>query len=285
MLQAEQLTGEKRYLDEARAALQSLQGFGFSVQYQANLLAYGAAACVWFWRRTGETWTKLFLAHLLASFFHNTVFWESDIGGAKHYSVLLGATCLHDGPYMAMYECWESYALICEILEMASGELDSEQEYLMAEYCRRALHRAWHYYPGELAEDLICKKPREGHIDRSFAFPLEDLYAGGDPAGKVGQEIYGCGAAWAFTTGAFRRLEGGALLAAERPFAAFGSAGREATFRLAGRAQDLSRIWLSGGKGKFVLNAGDAAAALTSEHKGGQSIWHVPGQTDLGLTW
>ena len=38
---------------------------------------------------------------------------------------------------------------------------------------------------------------------------MEDLYGDGQPAGQVGQEIYGCGAAFAFTTRSFHQVKGG----------------------------------------------------------------------------
>ena len=52
MLQAFELTDDKRYLDEARAALDAAIGLRFNVNYQANLTAWGAAACIRLWRIT-----------------------------------------------------------------------------------------------------------------------------------------------------------------------------------------------------------------------------------------
>jgi hypothetical protein len=80
---------------------------------------------------------------------------------------------------------------------------------LVAEYCKYALDRAWYYYPDALPPEAISPKQREsnGHVDRKLSFPLEDLYADGQPAGQVGQEIYGSGAAFMFATRAFHRVE------------------------------------------------------------------------------
>src|SRR5690606_36769289 len=41
---------------------------------------------------------------------------------------------------------------------------------------------------------------QSGVINRELSCPLEDLYPDGQAAGQVGQEIYGCGAAFAFAT-------------------------------------------------------------------------------------
>lgn len=41
MLQAFELTDDKRFLDEARAAIDAAIGLRFNVKYQANLTAWG----------------------------------------------------------------------------------------------------------------------------------------------------------------------------------------------------------------------------------------------------
>jgi len=79
---------------------------------------------------------------------------------------------------------------------------------LLSEYCKYALDRGWFYYPDVLPPEVLATEIRNGHIDRKLSFPLEDLYVGGDPAGQVGQEIYGAGAAFVFASRAFHRVEG-----------------------------------------------------------------------------
>ena len=54
MLQAFQLTDDKRYLDEARASIAAAKGMRFELEYQANLTAWGAAACMRLWRITND---------------------------------------------------------------------------------------------------------------------------------------------------------------------------------------------------------------------------------------
>lgn len=58
--------------------------------------------------------------------------------------------------------------------------------------------------------EAISPEQREpnGHIDRKLSFPLEDLYSDGQPAGQVGQEVYGAGAASNFATRSFHHVEG-----------------------------------------------------------------------------
>ncbi len=206
-LHAYEMTGEKRYLGEAKKAVQALKDMEFDLEYQSNITAWGAGACLRLWKITGEDFYRDQSYVFLASFFHNSLIWESEIGHARSYPIFLGVTCLHDGPYMALYECFESVCAFHEYLNWGGDDLPDSVRLLLTEYGKYALSRAWYYYPKELPEEALATEIRNGHIDRELAFPLEDLYADGQPAGQVGQEIYGCGAAFAFTTRAYHRLE------------------------------------------------------------------------------
>lgn len=210
MLQAFELTDDKRFLDEARAAIDAAVGLRFDINYQANLTAWGAAACMRLWRITNQ---DVYLEQsyvYLGSFFHNSEIWESEIEFARHYRNFLGVTCLHDAPYMAIYECFDSYAAFEHYLDDSGPELEPAARMLIAEYCKYALDRAWYYYPDALPPEALSPKQRQnnGHINRNLSFPVEDLYADGQPAGQVGQEIYGAGAALIFATRAFHHVEG-----------------------------------------------------------------------------
>ncbi|WP_116091972.1 hypothetical protein [Sphingomonas crusticola] len=208
MLTAYELTSDPLYLTEARTAIDAARGMRFELNYQANLTAWGAAACMRLWRITNQE-RHLHQSYVyLASFFHNAAIWESQIGQARHYPNFLGVTALHDAPYMALYECFDSFAAMERYLKDGGPDLDASARLMVSEYCRFALDRAWFYYPDALPADLLCKKPRNGHIDRKLSFPLEDLYVGGDIAGQVGQEIYGAGAAFIFASRAFHHIEG-----------------------------------------------------------------------------
>jgi hypothetical protein len=214
MLQAFELTDDKRFLDEARAAIDAAMGLRFNVNYQANLTAWGAAACMRLWRITNEAVYLEQSYVYLGSFFHNCEIWESEIDLAVHYRNFLGATCLQDAPYMAIYECFDSFVAFERYLDDSGPDLEPAARMLIAEYCKYALDRAWYYYPDALPREAISEKQREsnGHVDRKLSFPLEDLYADGRPAGQVGQEIYGAGAALIFATRAFHKVEGAPFL-------------------------------------------------------------------------
>lgn len=236
MLQAYELTGEARFLNEARAAIDTACGMRFELNYQANLTAWGASACMRLWRITNQEYYLRQSYVYLASFFHNTEMWESEIGRAAHYRNFLGATCLHDAPYMALYECFDSFAAFERYLKDSGSDLDPAARMLISEYCKYALDRAWFYFPDALPTEILATDVRNGHIDRKLSFPLEDLYADGQAAGQVGQEIYGAGAAFVFASRSFHNVEGAPfrifcdhfLLASER------NAERSVSFQLAG---------------------------------------------------
>ncbi|WP_240500103.1 hypothetical protein [Sphingomonas montana] len=210
MLQAFELTDDKRFLDEARAAIDAAMGLRFSVNYQANLTAWGAAACMRLWRITNRIVYLEQSYVYLASFFHNCAIWESEIGHAVHYKNFMGVTCLQDAPYMAIYECFDSFTAFERYLADSGPDLEPAARMLIGEYCRYALDRAWYFYPDALPPEALSSKQREtnGHIDRNLSFPVEDLYVDGQAAGQVGQEVYGAGAAFIFATRSFHRIDG-----------------------------------------------------------------------------
>lgn len=208
MLQGYELTREERFLHEAQAAIDAAQGMRFNLNYQANLTAWGAAACLRLWRITNiERYREQSYVYL-ASFFHNSAIWESDIEHAAAYCNFLGVTCLQDAPYMAIYECFDSFCAFECYLRDSGPELEPAARMLISQYCRYALDRAWYYYPDVLPQDALAQDIRNGHIDRDLSFPVEDLYVDGQPAGQVGQEIYGAGAALVFASRMFHPVPG-----------------------------------------------------------------------------
>jgi hypothetical protein len=293
MLQAFELTDDKRYLDEARAALDAAMGLRFDVNYQANLTAWGAAACMRLWRITNnDLYLELSYVYL-ASFFHNSVLWESELGHAKHYSVFMGVTCLQDAPYMAMYECFDSYAAFERYLDDSGPDLEPAARMLISEFCKYALTRAWYYYPDALPPEAISPEQREpnGHIDRKLSFPIEDLYPDGQLAGQVGQEVYGAGAAFIFATRAYHPIE-------DAPFTLYCNHFIRAMERTGERALSIS---LDGGetcladlslirrkrrrlpKAQVVTAGGDTIRPHGTSAE--RIDYHVPASGRLVLTW
>jgi len=293
MLQAHELTGDAVYIDEARAAIEAAKGMRFELNYQANLTAWGAAACMRLWRITAE---EQFLRQsyvYLASFFHNCAVWESEIGHARHYRNFLGVSALHDAPYMALYECFDSFEAFERYLKDSGPDLDPAARLLVSEYCRHALDRAWYYYPDALPPEAVstCQREGNGHVDRTLSFPVEDLYIDGQQAGQVGQEIYGAGAALVFASRCFHHVEGAPfrlfcdhfLLASERAsersfsFQLGGGEGREAraSFLKIGRAALPS----------FTVKSASGDPIPVHERSAKRESYLVPAGGNLIVNW
>lgn len=256
MLLGFELTGEQRFLDEAKAAIDAAQGMRFELEYQANLTAWGAAACMRLWRITGKAAYREQGYVYLASFLHNCEIWESRIERAEHYSNFFGATALQDAPYMAMYECFDSFAAFERFLMDGGSELLPAARMLASEYCKYVLHRGWYYYPDTVPADIIADEFRNGHVDRTLSFPVEDLYADGQPMGQVGQEIYGAGAAFVLASRAFHRVT-------HAPFDLYCNHFLVAEERVSERAMG------------FSLVGGDSCTALLSVVQRGRAILPV----------
>jgi len=291
MLQAFELTDDKRYLDEARAAIAAAKGMRFELNYQANLTAWGAAACMRLWRITDDAYFLDQSYVYLASFFHNCAIWESEIEHAAKYKNFLGATCLHDAPYMAIYECFDSFAAFERYLQDGGPDLDSAARMLVSEYCKYALDRAWFYYPDALPPEVLATDIRNGHIDRKLSFPVEDLYVSGDPAGQVGQEIYGAGAAFVFASRAFHMIEGAPfrlfcdhfLLNSER------TSDRSISFQLGGGDACKASLSLTPLPRKQMdgIAVSTAAGDRIRAHakKDGRVEYHIPANGRVMLSW
>lgn len=292
MMQLFQLTSDEKYLDEAKAAISVAKGLRFDLMYQANLTMWGAVACIRLWRITENPFfleqSYVFLAGLL----HNCEIWNSEIGCAELYCNFLGATCLHDAPYMAMYECFESFAGIEEYLANSGPDLEPAARMLLSEFCRYALDRAWFYFPDALPADVIHKGDHQsGVVDRTLSFPLEDLYGDGQAPGQIGQEIYGSGSAFVFATRAFHDVP-------DAPFRLFSNHFIRAMERTGNRALSIQ---LDGGdtcvatisvvrlkrqklvKASIMTSDGDA---LVPHNRADDRIdFHVPANGRVILTW
>jgi hypothetical protein len=293
MLQAFELTDDKRYLDEARAAIDAAIGLRSNINYQANLTAWGAAACMRLWRITNQ---DVYLEQsyvYLGSYFHHCQIWESRIELAVHYKNFFGVTCLQDAPYMAIYECFDSFAALERYLDDSGPDLEPAARMLIAEYCKYALDRTWCYYPDALPKEAISEKQREsnGHVDRKLSFPLEDLYPDGQQAGQVGQEIYGVGAAFIFATRAFHHVD-------DAPFRLFCNHLLRAIERIGDRSLAIT---LDGGDScvamlslvrlkrrkltKTSVTTGDGDAIRSAKRSADRIDYRVPADGRLIISW
>lgn len=209
MLQAWDLTGDKRYFEEAKIAAKSVIKFGFDIFYQANNVAFSTKAMLRLYKETGDE-IYLNLCHLyIANLLKNVAIWECDYGYGKNFPMFFGLFPLNDAPYLAVYEEQESFASVHDLLTMAEGTplLDSAR-LLLAEYAKYMINRAVYYYPPMLPKDMLSEETKTGEVDPKLWVALEDIHDGWEKAGTVGQEVYGAGMSFGIVPRHYIRIPG-----------------------------------------------------------------------------
>lgn len=193
MAQAWKLTKEKRYLEEAKKAARTLKGLGFNLFYQANVTLFGTGAMLTLYKETGDE-EFLQLSYVgMANVFNNMWLWECNYGYAEHYKSFFALFPLKDAPYTAVYEELEGFAAFHDYMEQHSADRPEWLNILIPEFFRCMLYKASFYYPPNLPIEVMVEKPKTGEIDPKLWIPIEDIYDGRQPAGQVGQEVYGAG--------------------------------------------------------------------------------------------
>ncbi|HTW84044.1 MAG TPA: hypothetical protein VMD91_08270 [Candidatus Sulfotelmatobacter sp.] len=213
MLRAYELLGEKRYLEEAQAAAARLEGLGFDLAYQLNTTGFAAEAMLRLWKITRVPSYLRLSEVCMANLFDNMWIWRCGYGNARHYRTYFGLFPLRDAPYLAPYEELEAHAKFHVYLALGGEDLRPSLRLLIAEFQKYSLDRGWYFYPDALPVDVIGQEVRNGRIERELSVPLEDLRDGFDACGQVGQEVYGAGLPFVYTTRHYMRVASGELLA------------------------------------------------------------------------
>lgn len=197
MLQAWELTQEKRYIKEAEKAAQTLQEYGFDIFYQANNTAFASGALLRLYKITKNELYLELSYQCLAAIFSNTQLWDCNYGYGKNFPKFFSLFPLNDAPYTAAYEEQELFCALHDYLKHAEDiDILPSVKLLIAEYIRYLIDRAVYYYPTALPEEMVEGKPKVGEVDRKLWIALEDLQDGWEKSGTVGQEVYGAGNAF-----------------------------------------------------------------------------------------
>ncbi|AWH86596.1 hypothetical protein HYN59_16425 [Flavobacterium album] len=247
MIQVWQLTGSKKYFDEAVKAAKKLDGLGFDVFYQANNTAFSAGALL---RLYKETKDELFLNLsyvCIAAVMKNVQLWEADYGNAKHYQTFFAIYPLKDAPYTAAYEEQEVFAAIHTYLKEADGveEILPSVRLLLAECIKYVIHRVSYYYPPRLPREVLAEREdvKTGEIDPNLWIALEDLQDGWNRSGQVGQEVYGAGIAFGIVPRQYHKVDkGGFMIFNEYPATQFHKSGDAVTFSTRGDSRFTYRM-------------------------------------------
>jgi hypothetical protein len=197
MLQAYELTKDKKYISEAERSARKLIKKGFKLMYQANNTAFSAGALLRLFKITGKEEYLQLSYTLLASIFQNVQLWDCNYGFGKNFPTFFALFPLTDAPYTAVYEEQEVFCALHDYLYHAEQiEILPSVRLLCTEYIRHLVNRAAYYYPPMLPKEMLPEEVKIGELDPNLWIALEDLHDGIEPSGSVGQEVYGAGNAF-----------------------------------------------------------------------------------------
>jgi hypothetical protein len=247
MLQAWELTGEKRYLAEAEKAALKLKGLGFELLYQANNTAFSAGALLRLYKITKKEVYKELSYLCLANIFKNVRLWDCNYGYGKSFPSFFTLFPLSDAPYSAVYEEQEVFCAFHDYLRHAQDqEILPSARLLIAEYIRFLVERAVYYYPTKLPKEMLKEKAKTGEVDPNLWIALEDLHDGWEQSGEVGQEVYGAGNAFGILPRHYMQVEGQPFMI-YTDYPTYGFSPKKtspAKFKLAGDARLTCRLLL-----------------------------------------
>lgn len=293
MLQAWELTHQKRYLNEAERAAQTLQGMGFQVFYQANNTAFSSGALLRLYKITKKE-IYLNLSYMcLAGIFRNTQLWDCNYGYGKNIPTFFALFPLNDAPYTAVYEEQEVFCALHDYLKHAEGiDILPSVSLLIAEYIRYLVDRAVYYYPPVLPAEMMEEKPKIGEVDQKLWIALEDLQDGWLKSGSVGQEVYGAGNAFGILPRHYLRVPGQHFMVyVDYPTSGFSARkGQNIHFMVLGDERLSCRMMIvKTGNKKLpefkVLVDGAAEPFKSQQAEGGNLAYSINGNKNISISW
>ncbi|WP_353186246.1 hypothetical protein [Parapedobacter lycopersici] len=293
MLQAWELTKEKRYLKEAEKAAKTLQGMGFQLFYQANNTAFSSGALLRLYKITGNA-VYLNLSYMcLAGIFRNTRLWDCNYGYGKNFPTFFALFPLNDAPYTAVYEEQEVFCALHDYLKHAEGvDILPSVKLLVAEYIRYLVDRAAYYYPTLLPPDMLEEKPKVGEVDPKLWIALEDLQDGWLKSGTVGQQVYGAGNAFGILPRHYLQVPGEEFMVyIDYPTSEFSARkGQHIHFSVLGDERLACRMMiLKTGKTKLpeftVTTSGNKEPLPSKNVKQGNIEYTVHGNQRVTISW
>lgn len=293
MLQAWELTGEKRFLAEAEKAVQRLQGLDFELFYQANNTAFSSGALLRLYKITKKEVYKELSYLCLANVFKNVRLWDCNYGYGRNFPSFFALFPLSDAPYTAVYEEQEVFCAFHDYLKHAEGEdILPSLRLLLAEYIRFLVERSVYYYPTMLPKEMLSEEVKTGEVDAHLWIALEDLHDGWEKSGEVGQEVYGAGNAFGILPRHYMQVPGESfMIYTDYPTYGFSrKKHRPAGFKLAGDGRLNCRLMLvKTAKGKmpeFAVTLNSGKEPVTGKRtKEGHLEFTVPGDSEIQINW
>jgi len=217
MLLLHDLTGEARYVDQARYALHALEGHGFRLAYETHMTALTAAAAARLYQIEPDPLYLSVINRAVANLMRLSWIWECDYGwmqeGLGHAlpddipwwrrvfrkRTFFGLNPTQQSAVITAKEQYEAWIYLIETLQRVHGELDPTVAKLVAEFVKHTLLTIPNSLPPFLPAGAATEHPAAyetvSENDLSLLIPLEDLRDGWDVSGAIGQEVYGAGMA------------------------------------------------------------------------------------------
>ncbi|MFA6276827.1 MAG: hypothetical protein WC622_08760 [Pedobacter sp.] len=290
MIQAYELTNEKKYLKEAELAAKSLKGKGFNLFYQANNTTFSAGALLRLYKLTKNE-DYLNLSNLcLANVFQNVQLWDCNYGYGKNYPTFFALFPLSDAPYTAVYEEQEVFCALHDYLQHAKDvDILPSIRLLASEYIRYMISRASYYYPPLLPNDMLSDNVKVGEVDNKLWVALEDLHDGWEKSGEVGQEVYGAGNAFGILPRHYHNIDEKFKLYADYPIPfKRKTSSTSLILQLAGDERIQCRLRIipnDVSKRKFELKLADGNKLSSKKTREGHLEFSVNGNQQLEINW
>ncbi len=232
MLLLHEITGKENYLDEARAALDALEGYGFFFSYETHMTALTAAAAARMYQMEPNPNYLKIINQAVANLMRLSWIWECDYGwmggidfddrprgvmwSAASGRTFFGLNPTQKSAVITPKEQYEAWIYLIETLQRLHGVLDPSVEKLVAEFVKHTLLTIPGSLPPLMPEGAATEHPSAYESvtenDLTLYIPLEDLRDGWDLSGIIGQEIYGAGMAPAMAAQSVLEIAPGVVL-------------------------------------------------------------------------
>ncbi|NQX30632.1 hypothetical protein [Pedobacter boryungensis] len=290
MIQAYELTKDKKYLKEAEVAANSLKGKDFKLFYQANNTTFSAGALLRLYKLT-KNQDYLDLSNLcLANVFQNVQLWDCNYGYGKNYPTFFAIFPLSDAPYTAVYEEQEVFCALHDYLQHAKDvDILPSIRLLVNEFIRYLVNRAAYYYPPMLPNEMLSDEVKVGEVDNKLWVALEDLHDGWEKSGEVGQEVYGAGNAFGILPRHYHNVDEKFMLYADNPIPfKRKTSSSSLSIQLAGDERIECRLRIipkDVSKTKFELYLADGTKLSSKKTKEGHLEFVINGNQQLKINW